>query len=355
MSQASQYAIKAMSNPMITFRASHAFWSLLEDKSPPQRRVLLSNMLLEWDGEVREFPLDWRGQSQELSVHLTTDLSRVLDAIKERDIARTVALFSAAIQYGLTNARRDSAVEESVAQTATQATTMGEQATPAPTTAEHAPVDAAKAAVSAKAPKKSEKSEKPEKPKKPKAGNFPASAAPPSISTAPPKKRQETRDRKAAPPALPTSGITPGITPGCAPDIDMSQMSQMGVSPEEGAILFGKVRALRSQAIDALRAHKAYVFDVASITGGNSGDEADRAEAAASLLAQSMALDRARRQLVEADDALKRMRESRYGWCEETGEPIGFPRLLAQPFAKLSLEAQERMESKLRTLGFAYS
>ena len=44
------------------------------------------------------------------------------------------------------------------------------------------------------------------------------------------------------------------------------------------------------------------------------------------------------------DSALKRLDEGEYGYCEETGEPIGLGRLIARPIATLSIEAQERHE-----------
>jgi len=44
------------------------------------------------------------------------------------------------------------------------------------------------------------------------------------------------------------------------------------------------------------------------------------------------------------DSALKRIDEGEYGYCEETGEPIGLGRLIARPIATLSIEAQERHE-----------
>jgi len=47
---------------------------------------------------------------------------------------------------------------------------------------------------------------------------------------------------------------------------------------------------------------------------------------------------------------LLRIEDGRYGWCEETGEPIGIPRLLARPTATLSLEAQVRHESRRKML-----
>ena len=55
--------------------------------------------------------------------------------------------------------------------------------------------------------------------------------------------------------------------------------------------------------------------------------------------------DRERKLLKKIDQALARIDSGEYGWCEETGEPIGVPRLLARPTATLCLEAQERHEA----------
>jgi len=54
--------------------------------------------------------------------------------------------------------------------------------------------------------------------------------------------------------------------------------------------------------------------------------------------------DRERKLLKKIDQALARIDDGSYGWCEETGEPIGILRLLARPTATLSIEAQERHE-----------
>jgi DnaK suppressor protein len=51
------------------------------------------------------------------------------------------------------------------------------------------------------------------------------------------------------------------------------------------------------------------------------------------------------------DEALRRIDDGSYGYCEETGEPIGVPRLLARPTATLSLEAQQRRELKQKLYG----
>lgn len=56
--------------------------------------------------------------------------------------------------------------------------------------------------------------------------------------------------------------------------------------------------------------------------------------------------DRERKLLKKVQAAIKRIDDGEYGWCAETGEPIGVPRLLARPTATLSLEAQQRRELK---------
>lgn len=55
--------------------------------------------------------------------------------------------------------------------------------------------------------------------------------------------------------------------------------------------------------------------------------------------------DRERKLLKKIEQSLRRIDDGSYGWCDETGEPIGIPRLLARPTASLSLEAQERHEA----------
>lgn len=59
--------------------------------------------------------------------------------------------------------------------------------------------------------------------------------------------------------------------------------------------------------------------------------------------------DRERKLVNKINAALKRIEDGTYGYCEETGEPIGFRRLDARPIATLSIEAQERHERKERS------
>ncbi len=56
--------------------------------------------------------------------------------------------------------------------------------------------------------------------------------------------------------------------------------------------------------------------------------------------------DRERKLIIKINDAIKRIEDGDYGYCKETGEPIGIKRLEARPVATLSLEAQEMHEKK---------
>jgi DnaK suppressor protein len=56
--------------------------------------------------------------------------------------------------------------------------------------------------------------------------------------------------------------------------------------------------------------------------------------------------DRARKLISKIDEALDRIREGEFGFCQETGDPIGIGRLLARPIATLSIEAKRRQEKK---------
>ena len=78
-------------------------------------------------------------------------------------------------------------------------------------------------------------------------------------------------------------------------------------------------------------------------------DIADRASAETDRALELRTRDRARKLIQKIDAALRRIEDGSYGYCEETGEPIGVRRLEARPVATLSLEAQERHERLERT------
>lgn len=73
-------------------------------------------------------------------------------------------------------------------------------------------------------------------------------------------------------------------------------------------------------------------------------DIADRASSETDKAIELRTRDRQRKLISKIDSALRRIETGDYGFCEETGEPIGIRRLEARPIATLSLEAQERHE-----------
>ncbi len=80
-------------------------------------------------------------------------------------------------------------------------------------------------------------------------------------------------------------------------------------------------------------------------------DPADRATIEEEHALELRVRDRERKQMKKIDEALLRIEDGSYGWCEETGEPIGIARLLARPTATLSVEAQARRELKQKMYG----
>ncbi len=80
-------------------------------------------------------------------------------------------------------------------------------------------------------------------------------------------------------------------------------------------------------------------------------DPADRATIEEEHALELRTRDRERKLLKKVQASIARIDSGDYGWCEETGEPIGIPRLLARPTATLSLEAQQRRELKQKLYG----
>lgn len=78
--------------------------------------------------------------------------------------------------------------------------------------------------------------------------------------------------------------------------------------------------------------------------GVREADVTDRASIETDRALELRTRDRARKLIVKIDQALMRIENGVYGFCEESGEPIGLRRLEARPIATLSLEAQERHE-----------
>lgn len=81
----------------------------------------------------------------------------------------------------------------------------------------------------------------------------------------------------------------------------------------------------------------------------HSAIEADPNDQASLEYEQTLELrtrDRGRKLISKIDEALERIKDKSFGFCEETGDPIGIGRLLARPIATLSIEAKRRQERK---------
>ena len=98
---------------------------------------------------------------------------------------------------------------------------------------------------------------------------------------------------------------------------------------------------------DILREARETVSHLQSETE-NHPDLADRASSETDRALELRTRDRQRKVISKIDEALRRIEEGAYGYCEETGEPISLARLEARPIATLGLEAQERHERRER-------
>jgi DnaK suppressor protein len=76
----------------------------------------------------------------------------------------------------------------------------------------------------------------------------------------------------------------------------------------------------------------------------SSPDIVDQASSQTEKTVEMRTLNRQRKLISKIDKAIKRINDNTYGYCEETGEPIGIKRLIARPIATLSIEAQEKHE-----------
>ena len=76
----------------------------------------------------------------------------------------------------------------------------------------------------------------------------------------------------------------------------------------------------------------------------SSADMVDQASSYTDKSVEMKALNRSRKLLAKIESALQRMKDGTYGFCVETGEPIGIKRLIARPVATLCIEAQEKHE-----------
>ncbi|WP_255992204.1 TraR/DksA C4-type zinc finger protein [Chitinolyticbacter albus] len=105
-----------------------------------------------------------------------------------------------------------------------------------------------------------------------------------------------------------------------------------------------------------LLAQRDALLDVAQETANHpptseaTSDPSDRASLEEEHALELTVREREHQFLQTIELALSRLSDGSYGWCQETGEPIGIPRLTARPTATLTLEAQERLELRHKLL-----
>jgi len=78
----------------------------------------------------------------------------------------------------------------------------------------------------------------------------------------------------------------------------------------------------------------------------SSADIVDQASSQTEKTVEMHASNRRRKLIKKIDQALKKLKDDTYGYCENTGEPIGLKRLIARPIATLCIEAQEKHEKE---------
>lgn len=130
------------------------------------------------------------------------------------------------------------------------------------------------------------------------------------------------------------------LPPDYKPSHDEEYMSEMQLEYFRQKLLNWK-KSLLGQSKDTL--------DELRQGGLNQPDQIDRASLEADKALELRTRDRARKLISKIEEALKKIEDGVYGYCEETGEPIGIERLEVRPVATLSIEAQERHERLEKT------
>ncbi len=126
-----------------------------------------------------------------------------------------------------------------------------------------------------------------------------------------------------------------------------------GYSPNESEPFMGKLQAqyFRRKLLawrDQILREGRETLQVLHDDTSQHADITDRATSEIDKSIELRARDRQRKLISKIDSALGRIEDGSYGYCEETGEPIGLKRLEARPVATFSLEAQERHEQRER-------
>ncbi|MBO9685804.1 RNA polymerase-binding protein DksA [Roseateles chitosanitabidus] len=166
-------------------------------------------------------------------------------------------------------------------------------------------------------------------------------------------------------PATPTSTSNPNSRPAVKPDPKLSSAwkSKPGAELTDAEVLaMPDSEYMNDKQVDFFRAKLTQLKeDILSNAGETTEhlredtsivpDPADRATIEEEHALELRTRDRERKLLKKIMQSLQRLDSGEYGYCDETGEPIGLGRLIARPTATLSLEAQQRRELKQKMFG----
>ena len=97
---------------------------------------------------------------------------------------------------------------------------------------------------------------------------------------------------------------------------------------------------------DLVKTNNEALYNSSMDDNSTSADIVDQASSYTEKNVEMRAINRQIKLISKIDSALKRIKDKTYGFCEDTGEPIGLKRLMARPVATLSIEAQEKHEKE---------
>ena len=97
---------------------------------------------------------------------------------------------------------------------------------------------------------------------------------------------------------------------------------------------------------DLIKTNNDALYNSSMDDNSTSADIVDQASSYTEKNVEMRAINRQIKLISKIDSALKRIKDGTYGFCEDTGEPIGLKRLMARPVATLSIEAQEKHEKE---------
>ena len=98
--------------------------------------------------------------------------------------------------------------------------------------------------------------------------------------------------------------------------------------------------------VDLIKTNNEALYNSSMDDNSTSADIVDQASSYTEKNVEMRAINRQIKLISKIDSALKRIKNGTYGFCEDTGEPIGLKRLMARPVATLSIEAQEKHEKE---------